>query len=77
MNTTAATPGTASAGSPAGSSVFSVDGLWKVFGPDKAAAKVPAPPTQACPPPNCASAPVAPLPSATSPSTSARARYSS
>ncbi|MFD9079551.1 quaternary amine ABC transporter ATP-binding protein [Streptomyces erythrochromogenes] len=44
MNTTPAapaTPDTAPAGGPAGSSVFSVDGLWKVFGPDRAAAKVP------------------------------------
>ncbi|MFJ2594837.1 quaternary amine ABC transporter ATP-binding protein [Streptomyces erythrochromogenes] len=44
MNTTPATPATpdtAPVGGPAGSSVFSVDGLWKVFGPDKAAAKVP------------------------------------
>ncbi|MFJ9766350.1 glycine betaine/L-proline ABC transporter ATP-binding protein [Streptomyces erythrochromogenes] len=42
MNTTpVATPAAAPAADPSGSAVFSVDGLWKVFGPDKAAAQVP------------------------------------
>lgn len=40
MNTTAATAADPVT-DPAESPVFSVDGLWKVFGPDKAAAKVP------------------------------------
>lgn len=71
-NTTAAATDTVTERPP----VFSVDGLWKVFGPK--AARVPADPDlTALSPAELRSAPAAPPPSPTSPSTCARARSSS